>query len=103
MLDLAAEGSIVAGNVFRHALPLFLYPINACTSFVGAIAHPAFLEESHFEKITRTLSSHPPSFSHRLRAYINTLTGPLLLSCAGECRRTDTFIFSVELTPSPRL
>ena len=38
VLDLAAEGSIVA----------------------GAIAHPAFLEESHFEKITRTFdSSHP--------------------------------------------
>ncbi|KAG8219214.1 dienelactone hydrolase family-domain-containing protein [Butyriboletus roseoflavus] len=33
VLDLAAEGSIVA----------------------GAIAHPAFLEESHFEKITRPL------------------------------------------------
>ncbi|KAF8555051.1 alpha/beta-hydrolase [Imleria badia] len=47
VLDLAAEGSITA----------------------GAIAHPAFLEESHFEKITR----------------------PLLLSCS-----EDDFTFQLE-------
>ena len=38
----------------------FFSPLNA---LVGAIAHPTFLEESHFEKISRTFD--PPALFHR--------------------------------------
>jgi dienelactone hydrolase len=52
VLDLAAEGSIVAGNVVPPWLHFFSQRAHV---LAGAIAHPTFLEESHFEKITRPL------------------------------------------------
>ena len=56
MLDLAAEGFIVAGNV----VPPWYLSFSPLNVPIGAVAHPAFLEESHFEKITRTLDPlHP--------------------------------------------
>ena len=58
VLDLAEQGSIVAGNVFRPLPPFFSFPL----IFVGAVAHPAFLEESHFEKTNRTF--HPLFLHH---------------------------------------
>ncbi|KAF8550811.1 hypothetical protein OG21DRAFT_365226 [Imleria badia] len=60
VLDLAAEGSIVA----------------------GAIAHPGFLEDSHFQKLNSTSFEQHVSISSA-----HSPIGPLLLSCAGEVQQ----------------
>ncbi|KAG6380557.1 Alpha/Beta hydrolase protein [Boletus reticuloceps] len=79
VLDLAAEGSIAAGNAFRHRHQPFL-PLNKHL-VAGAIVHPAFLKEHHFEKIKRTFH-HPPDPRLSREAYTTIPTGPVLASCA---------------------
>jgi hypothetical protein len=48
----------------------------------GAIAHPGFLEDSHFQKLTSMTSKQRVSIS-----FTHIGTGPLLLSCAGEIQQ----------------
>lgn len=47
MLDLAAEGSILAGTVFSVDTGINTQSL----SHAGAIAHPGFLEDTHFQKL----------------------------------------------------
>ena len=76
VFDLAAKGAIVAGSVFRVVIP---YSRSTRACIAGAIAHPAFLEESHFEKMTRTFRT-PRILSRCVAPYSHLPTTRQVLS-----------------------
>lgn len=56
-MDLAANGFIVAGKVVSKGTD-DVVPLNTFILVAGALAHPACLDESHFEKLNSTSSNN---------------------------------------------